>query len=187
MKKIVSTFVILLAFTAFSFAQLGFRGGINISDQNYTGTFGSGFEASGKIGYLIGINYKINLGETFSLRSGAEYALKGTEIIVNGAETNSNFDYLEIPVDVIYQSGIFAAYAGPYFAFLTSAKSGDIDIKPDMKSMDIGLNLGLEINISKIGVGAKYGLGLSDISDYQVVGDIDIKNNVLSLYVTFTL
>lgn len=186
MKKIIALFILVLAFSNLGNAQLGFRGGVNLSNQSYSNTANSGFETSGKIGYLIGINYKIDFSGPLALRTGVEYALKGTEIQLNGTDANSNFEYLEVPIDVIFSSGNIAVYAGPYLAFLTSAKSGTIDLKPDIKSMDAGLNIGFEINISRLGIGAKYGLGISDIGDYKV-GDIAIKNNVLSLYASITL
>ena len=176
----------MLAFASLSFAQLGFRAGVNLSDQSYSNTSGSTFEANGKIGYLIGINYKLDFSAPIALRTGIEYALKGSSIKINGAEANSNFSYMEVPIDVIYRSNNFSAYAGPYLAFLTSAKSGTIDLKPDTKSMDIGFNIGLEINVANVGVGVKYGLGLADIGNYDL-DDTTIKNNVLSLYASFTL
>jgi hypothetical protein len=185
MKKIVFSIFIALAFSTISIAQLGFRGGVNLAKQSYTNA-GTGFELHGKIGYLLGINYKIEIAESFGIRPGFEYALKGTEITVNGADANSNFDYLEIPIDIIYNSGNLSAYAGPYFAFLTSAKAGTIDLKPEYESLDVGLNVGFEINIANIGVGMKYGLGLSNISDFTT-GSASIKNNVLSIYAAFTL
>jgi len=185
MKKLVLPLVLFFAFISISSAQLGFRGGVNLANQSYTNA-GSGFELTGKIGFLLGVNYEIGFANTFAIRPGLEYALKGTSITINGADANANFDYLEIPVDLIYKSGSFSVYAGPYFAFLTSAKSGSIDIKPDHSTLDVGLNIGLGFNISAVGIGAKYGLGLSNISDYST-GNASIKNNVLSLYVTFTL
>lgn len=187
MKKIASTLILSFIVFSISYAQIGFRGGINLSNQSYsTNTTTSSFSTSGKIGYLLGVNYEIDISEAFSIRPGVEYALKGAEISLNGAQSNSNFDYLEIPVDFAYNSSIFSAYAGPYFAFLTSAKNGSIDLKPNLSTLDIGLNIGLEINVSVIGIGVKYGLGLSNI-DRSIVGDESIKNNVLSLYISFRL
>ncbi len=73
-----------------------------------------------------------------------------------------------------------------YRSFGAKANNGMADLKPDYETLDIGLNLGLGFNISKFGVGAKYGIGLSDISQF-IITDISIKNNVLSLYATFRL
>jgi hypothetical protein len=186
MKKLVLSFIIFFAFSSISLAQIGFRAGVNLSNQTFDTSTSSSFEASGKIGFLIGVNYEIGFANTIAVRPGLEYALKGTSITFNGADANSNFDYLEIPVDFVYKTGSFSVYAGPYFAFLTSAKSGSIDVKPDHSTLDIGLNVGLGFNISAVGVGAKYGLGLSNVSDYET-GNATIKNNVLSLYMTVSL
>ena len=162
MKKTILALIICLASSAYGWTQLGFRGGINLANQAYE-TTATGFEYSGKIGYLLGVNYEFKFSESIRIRPGIEYALKGTSITINGAEANSNFDYMEIPVDLIYQAGPLHLYTGPYFAFLTSAKSGSLDLKPNYETMDIGLNVGLGFDISKIGVGAKYGFGLSNI------------------------
>ena len=185
MKKLVFSLVVFFTFLSISSAQLGFRGGLNLAKQSYTNA-GSGFELQGKIGFLLGVNYEIGFANKIAIRPGLEYALKGTSITVNGADAKVNFDYLEIPVDLVYKSGSFSVYAGPYFAFLTSAESESINLKPDYSTLDVGLNVGLGFNISAVGVGAKYGLGLSNISDYST-GNASIKNNVLSLYMTFTL
>lgn len=186
MKKILLSLFFVLTFSIISFAQLGFRAGINFADQSYESiSTGSGIEASSIVGYMIGVNYKVNLNSLIAVRPGIQFELKGSSTIVNGQDIASKFNYIELPIDVVFSLGDLSFHGGPYLAYLNSAKAMDLNLKDNFKSIDIGLNIGLGFNIGNFGIGASYGLGLSDISDYPVGGAI--KNNVLSLFLTYTL
>ena len=187
MKKIIVSIFITACFSSISNAQFSFKGGINLANQSYNTNIATGpIETSSILGYLVGINYKANLG-LVSIRPGIEFSTKGANL-TSSASANSSFGYIELPVDFVYSIGNVSVFSGPYMAFLLSAKNGEFDLKEDMKTLDAGLNIGLDFKIGNFGIGAKYGLGISDISEIVVNSiDISIKNNVLSLYLTYTL
>ena len=167
-----------------SFSQIGFRVGGNLAHQ--PAEFGgNSLERTSKLGFLVGVNYKLKLSESLALRPGIQFASKGYSIEVNGLEVEPNFNYLEVPVDVVFAYGNLGIHAGPYAAFLISAKALDLDLKEEVKSIDAGLNFGLGYTISSVSIGANYGLGLSNISNYKIVSSV--KNKVLSIYLTYTL
>ena len=98
---------------------------------------------------------------------------------------SNNFNYFEVPVDLVYNSGNFSFHAGPYLGMLLSAKSDGVDVKDDTKSTEVGLNLGLGYSFDRIGIGANYSLGLSNVN--EDVSDGIIKNKAISFYVTYAL
>ena len=63
------------------------------------------------------------------------------------------------------------------------------DVKDSFKSIDLGLNFGISIDVSeKVMIGARYNLGLSNISDEEDIGieeDINVKNSLFSMFVGY--
>ena len=171
MKKLILSLFVIAAFSASSFAQLSLKAGVNIANQTFE--------------FFLGANYKVNLSESIGLRPGIQFSLKGSKLDFGGTDVSeSDFSYLEVPVDLVFTTGGISIHAGPYLGLLMSAKSDGVDVKDDVKSTDFGLNLGLGYNFGKIGVGANYGLGLSNISQDE---EGTAKNKVISVYVTYTL
>lgn len=182
MKKLILTFFAVAAFAVTSFAQLNLKAGLNLANQTFEAG-GISFEPDSKMGFLIGANYTSNLSDALSLRPGIQFSMKGSKIDILGVSSSATFNYLEVPVDLVYSFGDLSVHAGPYLGLLMTAKSDGEDIKDDAKSTDFGLNLGLGYGFGSIGVGVNYGLGLSNINDDGTDGSV--KNKVFSLYVTY--
>ena len=185
MKKLILSLFVVAAFSATSFAQLSLKAGVNLADQSFES---SGFSADtkSKVGFLIGANYAVNLSESIALRPGIQFTLKGSKVDFGNDEGTLSFNYIEVPVDLVYKISDFSIHAGPYLGLLMSAKADDEDVKDDVTSTDFGLNFGLGYSIGKIGVGANYGLGLSNLNNDDT-DDTNVKNKVISVYVTYTL
>ena len=185
MKKFLLVLFAITAFTFTSDAQFNLKAGINSANQSYSSA-GISFSPGARIGFLLGANYSSSLSESLSLRPGIQFNVKGSEVEFLGVTASSSFNYLEIPIDLVYSSSKASLHAGPYLGFLMSASADGEDIKDEAKSLDFGLNLGLGYNFGKIGLGANYGIGISNISE-DTVDDVSVTNNYFALYITYAL
>ncbi len=185
MKKLFLSLFVVSAFSLTSSAQLNLKAGLTLANQ-VLDFGGISLAQNLKTGFLIGVNYEVPLAESTDLRPGIQFTLKGTNFEFGGMTVASNnFNYIEVPVDIVYNSGSLSFHGGPYLGLLMSAKADGRDVKDDTKSTEIGLNLGLGYSFDKIGFGANYGLGLSNIN--KEVSDGIIKNKAISFYVTYAL
>lgn len=182
MKKLILTLFVVASFSSISFAQLNLKAGINLANQTFEAG-GISFEPDSKIGFLIGINYELSIAESISLRPGIQYSGKGSKIEILGTSSSASFNYIEVPVDFVYNTGNLSLHAGPYLGMLLSASSDGEDIKDEAKSTDFGINFGLGYNFGVAGVGLNYGLGLSNINDDG--SDGSVKNKVISITFTY--
>ena len=84
--------------------------------------------------------------------------------------------------------GGFALSAGPYFAFLMSAKAkfdGESEDMEDVSAMDMGLNFGASYLINEqILIDARYGMGLMNLNS-DSDGDETILNGALQISVGY--
>ena len=122
-----------------------------------------------KIGYHFGGVVELGITDNFIIAPGILYSLKGAQDKDNSS-IKDNLSYLEIPINAKYrlESGL-NFFAGPYAAFILSAKvtdgTTDVDVKDFVESTDFGLNFGLGFDMeSGLGFSAQYGLGLSNIN-----------------------
>jgi opacity protein-like surface antigen len=114
-------------------------------------------------------------------------------------EETLKFNYLNMPLMIKFAaSDKFALEFGPQLGFLLSAKSKfeqtfdgetfseEVDIKDSVKSIDFGLNFGASFDVSEnIMIGARYNLGLSDITDGEDDEDFNVQNSVFSFSVGY--
>jgi len=189
MKKF--TFLILLTFCIAQVnAQVGVRVGFNLPNVS---TDIEGFEASSSTGFQAGLTYQAALTDKVAIRPGILYSIKGYKIDILGFEGSAAFNYIEIPIDLVF--GVYDAeafgidlHAGPYFGYMLSGSEDfggtteDIDFDdPDSPSRsDFGLNVGTTVNFSGIYVGLNYGLGFTNLNTDDTF-DASIKNTNLSI------
>lgn len=140
------------------------------------------------VGYSAGAFVRVPFDATWSLQTGAEYAVKGVKSTDNSGGTSVEMKvelkYIEIPVLLHAATSDNASYkiygeAGPAFSFkqgctATGAAQGitvsfscnDIGT---LKSYDIGAMFGAGVEIpmgaQALLLGARYNLGFIDISD----------------------
>ena len=168
MKKIFTILTVVALTTTISFAQaqFGIKAGFNNSAVGSSDSEFNEFFTS-KSGMQFGGIAMFELSDAMQLRTGALYSQKGATFL---DEITYALDYLEVPVDFAFMlgDGGFALSAGPYFAFLMSAKSkfdGESEDIDDNSAMDIGLNFGASYLINEqILIDARYGMGLTNIS-----------------------
>ncbi len=210
MKTTINLFIIIIAVILLSsspsYSQFGLRGGLNFS-SNTVSLSGITVKSDRKIGPQLGFYYEKELNSDLTLRPGLLLSFKGYKEVTddNSSEEpgSASFTYLEIPIDLVHRipvsTNALALHGGPYIGYLLSAnynESGgdDIDASDDLKSIDMGLNIGatFEFN-SNVGVGINFGFGLVDINDAPLEDfifidtEINLKSRNLSLFVTYKL
>lgn len=181
MVKIVAIFIFsgVLFFTSSSFAQVkvGVNGGVVLSslvrDSNLSAQ-------KGRVGYLVGINAKYNLGDLgWYVLSGVDYTLEGD------SGQKLNFIKLPLTLGLGFSSGgsIFVAYN---FAWQVGNDNGVQDFYKEYANI---LGMGFEIKVSeKISLCAKLNYGLSNlVEDPAQAKNYEIKPFTFGIYLTYYL
>lgn len=213
MKKLL-LFTAIAAF-AFTTAQsqeirFGAKAGVNFANMSIKSDDGD-IKPDGRTSFHIGGLVEIPITEKFSVQPEILYSSVGSKEKESeefmgetfSSEATYKLDYISIPIMAKYYviDGL-ALEAGPQFGILVSAKgdyeikgggvseSGSIDMKDDLKKLDIGLGLGASYRLD-MGVffGARYVLGLTDIgddNDPDFNDNTKVKNNVFQLSVGYT-
>lgn len=191
-KMLLLSFTVLIA--AKSFAQneevrsvrFGVKAGINIASLTIKPE-----DAETSTGSLIGVTggffATIPGGAGFSVQPELNYSGMGAkEKITNGKLL---LNYLSVPVLAKYslESAGFAAYLGPQFSYLLSAKAKaegtSVDAKDQVKSTDVSGVIGVEYFLPVgVGLSARYQLGLTNIAK-----DTEDGTSVKNKAVTFTI
>lgn len=183
MKKI-SLFVLGIAVTVASLAQspaqFGLKGGLNVSTIRSADDDDDNDGIDSKIGVHIGALAHIHLSSQFAVQPEILYSQEGAEV----EDSRLKLDYINIPVMLQYMfNNGFRIEAGPQLGLLVSSKYKDDDVEvdadDDFKTTNISLGFGVNyLSYSGLGVGARYNLGLSDISE---AGNSNIKANTLQI------
>jgi len=168
-----TTFVLLLTINLFfnvsgqEKTSLGIKGGLNFATLVDDG----GILTS----YHVGFNLEHNLSEHLLLQPELLYSRQGADIGLFFYDLTQRLDYVNFPILLKYRpfSKPVDVVFGPRIGFLISDEfesdfTDDIEnpYVGDYKSVDFGLDFGIEAKLNKnLGVGARYGLGLTDVLD----------------------
>lgn len=144
----------------------GARAGLNLSNIG-----SDAVNNSIRPGYHLGVYYSTSLADNLWLEPELQYSAQGS----NAEDETSAFDqtlsYLNIPMTFKYSVGtsvkiIGAPYAGILLAAEARSEAGDFDNKDLFKSIDYGIGLGLEYELSSsLNISARYLFGIADITD----------------------
>ena len=186
MKKVILCLVIVSLTTLGASAQVNFglKAGMNISTLR-----GDGVEkANSLIGANVGAFVNIPVSTTFSFQPEVLYSMEGAKEDV--FDTKIMLNYVNIPLMLKYTdaSGFFGEL-GPQIGFLTSAKSkingNTADVKDLFKSTNFSLGIGAGFNFTpSVGVGLRYNLGLSNISE-DTNDDVKTGNFSIGIHYSF--
>ena len=186
MKKVILCLVIVSLTTlgASSQVNFGLKAGMNISTLRGDGVG----KAKSLIGANVGAFVNIPVSTMFSFQPEVLYSMEGAkEDVLN---TKIMLNYVNIPLMLKYTdaSGFFGEL-GPQIGFLTSAKSkingNTADIKDLYKSVNFSLGIGAGFNFtSSVGVGLRYNLGLSNISE-DTNDDVKTGNFSIGIHYSF--
>ena len=195
-KLLLSSFVMVLAVYAYGQGLSGgAKGGVNLSNQKYTND-GISLDTKAKPGILIGgyLIYMIN--EKFGVQPEVLFSMQGSKWDFSGDDSKFKFNYINVPILARYNiTDMISIHAGPQFGFLMSAdieyEDGDEEeIKDDIKGVDVAGATGVEVNLPNgLGFGARYVLGFTNNidTDDPDLDNLELKNRVIQLYVTYTL
>lgn len=142
--------------------------GTKIGLNSYTINTENNSDFDSRIGIHAGLIGHIHLNSEFALQPEIVYSMQGAK----SGSTELKLDYINIPVLVQYMfDNGFRLQAGPQLGFLINAKgesnNSSVDLKDDFKSVDAGLSFGVGYihPPTSFGIGARYNLGLNNISE----------------------
>jgi hypothetical protein len=161
--------------------NVGLEAGANVSNLVGSDVILMGNANSSKLGFVGGGFICLNFGENFALRPEILYAQKGAAI--SGTSTTVELDYFEIPILLKLSLGSPMVnpglLLGPTFNFNTVASYAGNTIS-EISSSDIGLMGGVEVDIDKFLVSARYELGLNN-----VMQNVNVQNGTLTFLVGY--
>lgn len=180
-------------------AQFGMKGGLNLANLK------SDSDTNIKAGVHAGFFVEIKLDDKFSIQPELLFSMQGAKSeypfeldgTVYDVEETVKLAYLNVPVMAkFYATREFSILAGPQAGFLVGAKdkvkvtyqgesnTQTVDAKDYVQSVDFGLNFGIGYDFSdKVGVEARYNLGLSNI--FKVEEDGEGNNRVIQFSLSY--
>lgn len=186
--------LLILSLIAFSFAskaqtRLGFKGGVNFANVTIS-TSGFSISPGSITSFHVGGVLESRLSDRIVVQPNLLFSQKGFLTEISGGSTKITLNYLELPVNFLYEaSDYFTIGGGPYLGYALSGKSVSNGVTTDaefgdggMKRTDFGLNLtaGYEV-LDGLIISANYSFGLANIAD---TNDGSIKNKVIGISIT---
>ncbi len=214
---LMMTLVLFLVQSASAQVKLGLMGGANFSNFRVgmdpipvpfpNNTSGQG-SFNSRTAFAIGGVAEYSLSPMIALSVQPMYSQQGSKFKIDGlvvnplsTESTVKLNYIDIPVMLKVQFG--SSSAKPYvtsgftLGFLTSAKSGSVDFKDELKGTNISWNIGGGLSLPAGGrtffIEGRYMLGLSDIYDgpqpvpFSVVSELKTKGFQVMAGLTFPM
>jgi len=190
MKKLALVILAGISFaTANAQFQLGAKGGLNLSTLSGSDIDGSKTQAN----VYFGAFAKLPLPGKLSLQPELVYSVQGAKF--SNPDETFHVNYLNIPILLKYAAGAgFSIYTGPQVGFLLSAHEkiggNSYDNKDFYKSADFAwaIGLGYRIPQTRLGIDARYNIGISNIEDNSKTNQTgSVRNGVFQLGLTYIL
>lgn len=171
MKLYLNVALAAILMTATAKAQnvnVGIKGGLNIYNINNN----QGQKYDNLLGFNLGLIGHVHLAKQLAFQPEIVYSAQGAKFTTAGVQTKIQLGYINVPLllQYMFDNG-FRLQAGPQVGFLVNAKSkspnSTIDIKNNLKKVDVGLGAGIGyVNpATNFGIDARYNLGLSNINE----------------------
>ena len=200
MKKSLLTILVVFSISTISFSQVrfGVRGGLNLAKQN-SNIGGLSISSGTLVSFHAGLVLDAPISESISIQPALLYSVKGsgesssTSGSVSTSTQKASFNYLEVPIDVLYNiNESFSIGAGPYLGYFLSSSPDLGTQSSSFRKLDYGVNIVANYTIiDGLQVGARYSLGLANLVDSSALtgtgisfGDVSIKNNVIGISIT---
>jgi hypothetical protein len=190
-KSVMILFLLVSSLTYAQRFQLGVKAGANISNFNNAEDFADA-KAKSLVGFHGGLYTRFSM-RSFAIQPEVMISTQGAKLdSISGGSADWKLTYINIPVMMQFLSaGGFYIEAGPQVGFKISENTGDQTIENFAKDLDVSIAAGFGFrNKRGLGLGGRYNLGLSKVSDISNNNDIDpdFKNAVIqiSLYVPLT-
>jgi hypothetical protein len=213
MKNSKKTIYIIVLLTCVGFisskaqdssSKFGIKGGINFSNL-YTENVD---DTNVLMGFNLGVFAKLPITNSIAIEPELYYTTKGAEVIYNttfvSGTSRFKLNYIEVPILlVINVTENFNIHAGPYAAYLVSAKTtnesdgGTFDFENDLNTddyntFDAGIAVGIGVDVKSLSFGLRYNYGLTKVGKERNYSGTnysfpDAKNSVLNVYTAFLL
>lgn len=172
--------------------KFGAKAGVNFASLKYKSkSAGVEVKPDGLTSFHVGAVAELGLSDKFAIQPELVYSVQGATTKVLNKEVKTQLSYLNLPIMAKYfvAEGI-SVELGPQIGFLMSAKnksgSDSQDFKDSVKGIDFGLGFGAGYRLENgLNFGARYNIGMSDISDSEDMTDVSIKNNVIQISVGY--
>ena len=211
MKKIIILSIVSIITIAKSNAQItfGVKGSFTLAnlqakgDNDFAKALADEFNDSKKWlpAFNGGVTADIPLSENLVIQPALQFAKKGAKTEADGDKQTFIFNYLELPVNVLYRqssAGGFYGGFGPYIGYALNGKTiskeldqpelkEDIDFDDDgVNRLDAGGNImvGYELPMG-VTVGANYSLGLTNIFDKEKNAGLSLKTSYIGLSIGY--
>ncbi|MEM6687568.1 MAG: porin family protein [Bacteroidota bacterium] len=158
--------------------RYGFKAGINLS--NYSGSnlddIQSGLNDA-RIGFVAGFFLDMHLAGDIRFQPELLYSAQGAK------EEGLRADYLQVPLMIKYEVTEFLnIQVGPQVGVKIH------EFEDNFKNFDFGINGGIGVNIMEnFGIEARYNLGLADMFDEDRAPNLEGKNAVIQIGLTYRL
>jgi hypothetical protein len=160
------------------------------------------------MGFNLGVFTKLPITNSMAIQAELYYTTKGAEVIYNSTFVSGTsrfkLNYIEVPILlVINVTENFNIHAGPYAAYLVSAKTtnesdgGTFDFENDLNTddyntFDAGIAVGIGVDVKSLSFGLRYNYGLTKVGKERNYSGTnysfpDAKNSVLNVYTAFLL
>ena len=201
MKNILkfSLVICFMLIAGYAQAQVKFgpKVGLNLSTMTLK-VSGIGIDPKTVVGFNAGFVSEITLKGNFVLQPGVMFSKKGSKYSVESYDLSIFPGFFEIPVNAMYKFDLSTVklilFAGPYFAFgvggtyKTPDGSDAINYgsgeDKDLKSFDLGANLGAGLEIKNFQISAQYGFGLTNLSPVET-NDAEMKVRVIGISLAY--
>ncbi len=179
-------------------AQSAFGVIAGLNRANFTG--GGAVDVSPRTSAMIGLVGGIPVGPSFSIRPELHFSSKGSEVLTeagnpaDGASKTFGVSYIQMPVLVQLSTapggaGRMRLFGGLSAGVLLGCNLGSLEcddvVGIDQRGVDVGVVAGGEIELGRIGVGARYEVGVRAV-DAPAPGN-EIYNGVASLTARYML
>lgn len=185
--------------------EVGAKGGINVATITWSGSDPSPVISSRK-GGIVGA-YVAKDGKKFGVAAEVLWSQKGAHLDFSRPGTGGGpniidtvdlkLDYVEIPVlgryNIPYGQTLMHIYAGPVFGisvkdettetFRTATQTTPPTVTTEdagAKSSDVGIAIGLQVDVHKFLVDVRYNWGLMNVNDSTGPGEPTVKNRCFS-------
>ncbi len=194
-KSLIIIAIVLFGFTNVNAQDVNFGAKAGVNFASITGDETDDLDM--RTSLHVGVVAEIVISDKFSFQPELLYSAQGAKYKETGDEETYKLDYLNLPLMAKFYVGEgFSLEAGPQIGFLLSAEvdweedgdSGSVDIKDEVKGIDFGINFGVGYKTeSGLNFGARYNLGLADLSDSEMLEADSFKwhNGVIQVSVGY--
>jgi len=177
-KTLLLAVFAMLSITAFAQKDGGFgiKGGLNYNQNgDLFASVGDAAEnivsgSDGKVGYHLGLFYKIKIAKLY-VRPEIIYTKTNSSYMVQNEDNTYGVSKLDVPVLVgLDLIGPLHIFAGPSFQAILNSNFENANVSDLENEYTIGLQMGVGVNLGKLGIDVRYERGLSE-NETQFAGD----------------